>query len=62
MIPKKEAFTTGTRTQEETLKQYPPKARYTPKPVTERTVATVDGVDKKIGMRPKYKGARSINE
>jgi hypothetical protein len=61
MIPKKEAFTTGTRTQAETLAQYPPKARYFPKTVTEKTVETVDGSTKKIPMRPVPSSVRSIN-
>lgn len=61
MIPKEQPYTTGTRTQEQTLAQYPPKARYFPKTVTEKTVETVDGSTKKIPMRPVPKSVRSIN-
>lgn len=61
MIPKKEAYTTGTRTQQETLAQYPPKARYFPKPVTETKVQTVDGTVKRIPKRPVPTSVRSIN-
>ena len=54
MIPKKEAYTTGTRTQEQTLKEYPPEAKYSPKPVTPKQVKTVDSDNPltKIPMRP----------
>lgn len=62
MISKKTPYTTGTRTQAETLEQYPPKARYTPKMVTEKTVQTVDGSTKKIPMRPVPSSVRSINK
>lgn len=42
-----------TRTQQQTLAQYPPKARYTPKPVTPKTVKTVDATNQnKIPKRP----------
>jgi len=55
MIPKKEEYTTGTRTMEETMKQFPPKAKYEPKPVNPPNgLKTVDSTNpaNKIGERP----------